>query len=85
LIFVSKIGYDNIICESNYLEAVELIIAGRDHALHTYVTETLHIKDVLHGNSNTTLCMFLENKICVKTLWLWRDHIKGVGHAFLLA
>jgi len=47
------------------LEAVGLIIAGRYHSLHTYVTDILHIKDALQGNGNTTLVYVLrEQNMC---------------------
>jgi len=63
--FCSLKGYVNIICESDYLEAVNLIIDGRDHTLHTYATDFLHIRDALHGNGNTTLVHVLrEQNMC---------------------
>ena len=37
--FCGKKGYVNIICESDCLETVDLIIVGRDHTLHTYATD----------------------------------------------
>jgi len=37
------------------LEAIDLIIAGRDHTLHTYAIDILHIRDALHANGNITL------------------------------
>jgi len=47
------------------LEAVDLIIVGRDHTLHTYATGILHIRDALHGNGNTTLMhVFREQNMC---------------------
>jgi len=47
------------------LEAVDLIIAGSDHSLHTYATDILHIKDALQGNGNTTLVHVLrEQNMC---------------------
>jgi hypothetical protein len=33
--FCCKKGYVNIICESDCLETIDLIIVGRDHTLHT--------------------------------------------------
>jgi len=42
------------------LEAVELVIVGRDHTLHTYAIEILHIRYVLHGNGNSTLAYVLR-------------------------
>jgi len=63
--FCNKKGYVNIICENNCLEAVELIIVGRDHTLHTYVIDILHIRDALHENGNTTLMYVLrEQNMC---------------------
>ena len=63
--FCSKKGYVNIIRESNCLEAIDLIIAGCDHTLHTYATDILHIRDVLHENGNTTLAHVLrEQNMC---------------------
>ena len=63
--FCSRKGYVNIICESDWLEAVDLIIASRDHTLHTYATDILHIRDALHGNENTTLVHVLrEQHMC---------------------
>jgi len=47
--FCSKKNYVNIICESYYLEAIDMIIARRDHTLHNYATDILHIRDVLRG------------------------------------
>jgi len=47
------------------LEAVDLIIDGHDHTLHTYATDILHIRDVLHENGNTTLVHVLrEQNMC---------------------
>jgi len=47
------------------LEAVALIIAGRDHTLYTYAPDILHIRDDLHGNGNTTLVHVLrEQNMC---------------------
>jgi len=47
------------------LEAVGLIIAGRDHTLHTNATDLFHIRDVLHGNKNTTLVyVHREQNMC---------------------
>jgi len=73
--FCSKKGYVNIICESDCLKAVDLIIAGRDHTLHTYAIDILHIKDALHGMEIQHWCMLLENKICVQILCLRKNHI----------
>jgi len=61
--FCSKNGYVNIICESDCLEAVDLIIVGSDHTLHTYAIDILHIRDDLHGNANTTLMHVLREQI----------------------
>ena len=64
--FCNLKGYVNIICESDRLEAVDLIIDGSDHTLHTYATDILHIRDALHGNGNTTLeHVFREQNIGV--------------------
>ena len=63
--FCSKKGHVNIICESACLEAVDLIIAGRDHTLHTYTTDIHHIRDAFHDNRNTTLVHILrEQNMC---------------------
>ena len=77
MIFVVKKGYVNIICESDCLEVVDLIIDGHDHTLHTYATDILHIRDVLHENENATLVHVLGNKTCVQILWLRKDHMEG--------
>ena len=64
--FCSNKCYVNIICASGCLEAVDLIIAGRDHTLHTYATDILHIRYSLHENGNTTLVHVLrEQNMCV--------------------
>jgi len=44
------------------LETVDLIIDGRDHTLHTYASDILHIIDALHGNGNTTLVHVLREQ-----------------------
>ena len=63
--FCSLKGYANIICESDCLEAVDLLIAGCDHSLHTYAIDILHIKDALQENGNTTLVHVLrEQNMC---------------------
>jgi len=47
------------------LEAVDLIIDGRDHTLHTYASDILHIRDDLHGNGNTTLVhVHMKQNMC---------------------
>jgi len=47
------------------LEIVDLIIDGRDHTLHSYATDILHIRDALHGNRNTILVHILrEQNMC---------------------
>jgi hypothetical protein len=72
--FCSNKGYVNIICESDCLEAVDLIIADRDHTLHTYATDILHIRDVLHGNGNITLVHVLrEQNMCAD--FMAKDHM----------
>jgi len=58
--FCRKKGYGNIICESDCLKAVKLIIDGRDHTLHTYVIGILHIRDAFQGNGNTILVHVLR-------------------------
>jgi len=58
--FCSTKGYVNIICESDCLEAVDLITAGHGHTLHTYATDILHIRDDLYVNENTTLVHVLR-------------------------
>jgi len=85
--FCSKKSYVKIIYESDCLEAVDLIIDGHDHTLHTYATNILHIRDVLHENGNTSLVHVLRNKTCVQILWLRNDHIQGAlltGYALRL-
>ena len=63
--FCSKKCYVSIICKSECLEVVDLIIVGRDHPLHTYASDILHIRDVLHGNRNTILVHVLkEQNMC---------------------
>ena len=65
LLFCSLKGYVSIICESDCLEAIDLIIDGRDHTLHTYAIVILHIRDALHGNGNITLVHVLrEQNMC---------------------
>ena len=47
------------------MEAVDLLIAGCDHSLHTYAIDILHIKDALQENGNTTLVHVLrEQNMC---------------------
>jgi hypothetical protein len=47
------------------LEAIDLIIDGSDHTLHTYATDILLIRDVLYVNGNTTMVHVLrEQNIC---------------------
>jgi len=63
--FCRNQGYNNIICKSGCLEAVELFVVGRDHTLYTYATNILHIRDILHGNDNTTMVHVLrEQNLC---------------------
>jgi hypothetical protein len=89
--FCSLKGYDNITCESDCLEAIDLIIDGRDHTLHTYATDILHIRVLEMFYMEMVIqywCMFLGNKICVQILWLRKDHMQGVlltGTALRLA
>jgi hypothetical protein len=44
--FCRRKDYNNIVCNSDYLEAVELFNVGRDNTLHVYVIDILHIRDV---------------------------------------
>lgn len=62
--FCCKKGYVNIIYESDCLEAVDLIIVCRDHTLHTYATNILHIRDYLHRNGNTMVHVLREQNMC---------------------
>jgi len=79
--FCSKKCYVNIICESDCLEAVELIIDGRDHTLQTYATDILHIRDVLHGNRNTTLVHILrEQNMCADFMVNNGSHARCSSH-----
>jgi len=39
-----------------------MIIAGCDYTLHAYAYDIPHIKDVLHGNGNTTLVHVLRKQ-----------------------
>jgi hypothetical protein len=58
---------------------INLIIDGRDHTLHTYATDILHIRDVLHGNSNTTLVHVLrEQNMCAYFMAKEGSHTKYV-------
>ena len=64
--FRSKKGYGNIICENDCLEAVDLIIDGRNHTLHTYAIDILHTRDALYETDNTTLVHVLrEQNMCI--------------------
>lgn len=59
--FCCNRGYNNIICESDSLEAVEIFVACCDHTLHTYVINIVHIRYTLYGNDdNTTLAHVLR-------------------------
>ena len=79
--FCSLKGYVKIICESDCLEAVELIIDGRDHTLQTYATDILHIRDVLHGNRNTTLVHILrEQNMCADFMVNNGSHARCSSH-----
>jgi hypothetical protein len=63
------------------LEAVDLIIAGHDHTLHSYATNILHIKDVLHENGNTTLVHVLrEPNICADSMAKEGSHARCSAH-----
>jgi hypothetical protein len=46
-LFVKMIAWKQLSCL--------LFVVGRDHTLHAYATNILHIKNALHGNGNTTL------------------------------
>lgn len=73
--FCRNKGYNNIICESGCLEAFEMFVVGRDHTLHTYVTDILHIRDILHGNDNTTLVHVLrEQNMCTNFMAKEESH-----------
>jgi len=79
--FCSIKGYVNIIRESDCLDAVDLIIVGRDHSLHAYVTDILHIIDVLHGNGNATSVHVLrEQDMCVDFMVKEGSHAKCFAH-----
>jgi len=72
-----KKSYVNIICESDCLEAVDLIIVDRDHTLHAYATDILHIRDDLHGNENTTLMhVLMEQNMCADFMANKRLHAR---------
>jgi len=74
--FCSKKGYVNIICESDCLETIDLIIDGRDHNLHNYASDILHMRDALHVNENTTLVQVrMEQNMCADFL------VKEISHA----
>ena len=60
--FSSLKGYVNIICESDCLEVVDLIIDCRDHTLHTYATNILYIRNALYENGNTTFVHVLKKQ-----------------------
>jgi hypothetical protein len=71
----------DIICESNCLEAVDLINDGHDHNLHTYATDILRIRDVLHEHGNTTLVHVLrEQNICADFMTKEGSHAKCSFH-----
>jgi len=63
------------------LEAVDLIIDGHDHTLHTYPTGILHIRDVLHENDNTTLVHVLkEQNMCADFMAKKGSHVRCSTH-----
>jgi len=79
--FCRKKGYVNIICESDCLEAVDLIIDDHDHTLHIYATVILHIRDVLHENGNTTLVHVLrEQNMCADFMAKEGSHARCSTH-----
>jgi len=79
--FCCKKGYVNIICESDCLEAVDLIIDSRDHHLHTYATDILHIRDALLGDGNTTLVyVFREQNMCADFMAKEGSHTRCSAH-----
>ena len=79
--FCRKKGYVNIICESDCLEAIDLIIAGCDHTLHIYATNILHIRDALHRNGNTILAHVLwEQNMCADFMAKEGSHAKCSAH-----
>jgi hypothetical protein len=81
LIFEVKKGYVNIICESDCLKAVDLIIDGHDHTLHTYATDILHVRDVLHEIGNTTLVHVLrEQNMCADFMAREGSHGRCSAH-----
>ncbi|KEH36868.1 hypothetical protein MTR_2g023410 [Medicago truncatula] len=72
-----EVGGDALLAELRVIQIVDLITAGCDHTLHTYVTDVLHIRDALHENGNTQQWfMFLGNKICMQILWLRKNHMQ---------
>jgi len=63
------------------LEAVDLIIAGRDHILHTYATDILHIRDTLHENENpTSVHVPREHNMCVDFMAKEGSHARFSAH-----
>jgi len=79
--FCRNKGYNNIICESDCLEAIELFVVGRDHTLDTYVTDILHIRDILHENDNTTLVHVLrEQNMCANFMTKKKSHSRCSTH-----
>jgi len=79
--FCSKKDYVKIICESDFLEAVDLIIVGCDHTLHTYATVIFHIRDALHENGIRTLVHVLrEQNTCADFMTKEGSHARCSGH-----
>jgi len=60
--FCSKKGYVNIICESDCLEAVDLIIVGRDHMLHIRLLTSFTLEMFYMEMEIQHWCIFLEKK-----------------------
>jgi hypothetical protein len=58
--FCRNKGHNNIVCDNDCLEVVELVNAGRDrmidnNTLHVYATYILHIINDIHETDSTTL------------------------------
>ncbi|KEH40380.1 hypothetical protein MTR_1g028090 [Medicago truncatula] len=55
----------DILCydpKPNCTNCFDMLTDGRDHTLHIYTTDILHIRDVLHGNGNTRLAHVLREQ-----------------------
>ena len=63
------------------MEVVDLIIDGHDHTLHTYVSDILHIRDVLHENGNSTLVhVLMEQNMCADSMAKEGSHARCSAH-----